>query len=178
MTHHVHLLMTPHKPDGIAKAMQSLGRRYVVYIINQTYQRTGTHCEGRYKAALIDSERYLLTCYRYIELNPVRAEGMVQHPGEYRWSSYRANALGEEDEVLIHPPQYLALGDGPSARQTAYRAFINTHIDERSLSAVRESLDQCRVLGREAFKDQVKYALARRVRPGKAGRPRKTTRKV
>ena len=93
MTNHVHLLMTPHNGDGIAKTMQSLGRRYVVYI-NQTYRRTGTLWEGRYKAALIDSENYLLTCYRYIELNPVRAEGMVDHPGKYRWSSYRANALG------------------------------------------------------------------------------------
>ena len=157
--------------------MQSLGRRYVVYV-NQTYQRTGTLWEGRYKAALIDSERYHLTCYRYIELNPVRADGMVQHPGEYRWSSYRANALGEQDEVLTPHPQYLALGDDPPARQQAYRALFNTHIDKRSLSAIRESLAQCGVLGSEAFKDQVEYALARRLRPGKAGRPRKTTRNV
>ena len=88
MTNHVHLLMTPNKGDGIAKTMQSLGRRYVVYI-NQTYRRTGTLWEGRYKAALIDSENYLLTCYRYFELNPVRAEGMVDHAGKYRWSSYK-----------------------------------------------------------------------------------------
>ncbi len=173
MTNHVHLLMTPHKGDGIAKTMQSLGRRYVVYI-NQTYRRTGTLWEGRYKAALVDSERYLLTCYRYIELNPVRAEGMVEHPGGYRWSSYRANALGETD-VLIKPhPQYLALGDTSQIRQTEYRALFDTHIDGHSLAVIRESLNQCRVLGSESFKDQIEHALARRVRPGKAGRPRKT----
>jgi putative transposase len=174
MTNHVHLLMTPHKGDGFSKAMQSLGRRYVVYI-NQTYRRTGTLWEGRYKAALIDSERYLLTCYRYIELNPVRAEGMVEHPGEYRWSSYRANGLGETDELLTPHPQYLALGTIPQERQRTYRALFDTHVDEHSLSAIRESLNQCRVLGSEIFKDQIEHELKRRVRPGKPGRPKKTS---
>ncbi len=174
MTNHVHLLMTPHKGDGIAKTMQSLGRRYVVYI-NQTYRRTGTLWEGRYKAALIDSECYLLTCYRYIELNPVRAEGMVEHPGKYRWSSYRANALGETDELIKPHSRYLALGESPQVRQATYRALFNTHVGEQSLSEIRESLNQCRVLGREIFKDQIEQALARRVRPGKAGRPKKAS---
>ena len=172
MTNHVHLLMTPLKEDGIAKTMQSLGRRYVVYI-NHTYRRTGTLWEGRYKAALIDSEQYLLTCYRYIELNPVRAEGMVDHPDEYRWSSYRANALGEVDELLKPHPLYLALGVSPQARQATYRALFDAHIDEHSLLAIRESLNQCRVLGSERFKDQIEHALSRRVRPGKPGRPKK-----
>ena len=93
MTNHIHLLVTPGSEDSIAKAMQSVGRRYVQYF-NTTYQRTGTLWEGRYKATLIDSENYLFTCSRYIELNPVRAN-MVNHPSEYMWSSYRANALGK-----------------------------------------------------------------------------------
>ena len=90
MTNHVHLLVTPMVEHGISNMMQALGRRYVYYI-NKNYQRSGTLWEGRYKASLIDSERYLLTCMRYIELNPVRAK-MVEHPGEYPWSSYQANA--------------------------------------------------------------------------------------
>lgn len=172
MTNHVHLLMTPHKPDGIAKMMQSLGRRYVVYV-NRTYRRSGTLWEGRYKAALIDSECYLLTCYRYIELNPIRAVGMVDHPGEYRWSSYRANALGEYDRSVTAHPQYLALGCTPQARCTAYAALFDAQLDDRSVSDIRESLNQCRVLGSETFKDQIEVALARRIRPGKPGRPKK-----
>jgi putative transposase len=87
MTNHVHLLITPEHEGSIGKALQSVGRRYVQYF-NYTYQRTGTLWEGRYKATLIDSESYLLTCYRYIELNPVRAD-MVPHPRDYLWSSYR-----------------------------------------------------------------------------------------
>ncbi len=141
--------------------------------LNHTYQRTGTLWEGRYKAALIDSERYVLTCYRYIELNPVRAEGMVEHPGEYRWSSYRANALGETDVLLKPHPLDLALGASPQVRQTTYRALFDTDVDEHSLSAIRESLNHCRVLGSEIFKDQIEHALARRVRPGILDVPKK-----
>jgi putative transposase len=95
MTNHVHLLVSPHTEDGISKMIQMLGRYYVQYF-NSTYRRSGTLWEGRYKASLIDSDTYALTCYRYIELNPVRAN-MVAHPAEYPWSSYRGNALGEND---------------------------------------------------------------------------------
>ena len=102
MTNHVHLLITPHKENGISKAMQMLGRYYVQYF-NYSYERTGTLWEGRYKASLIDSNSYALICYRYIELNPVRAD-MVDHPSEYPWSSYRHNALGEKNELVIHHP--------------------------------------------------------------------------
>jgi len=84
MTNHVHLLVTPYQPDGASRLMQSVGRRYVQYV-NYTYRRTGTLWEGRFKASLVESESYLLTCYRYIELNPVRAR-MVEDPTEYRWS--------------------------------------------------------------------------------------------
>lgn len=86
MTNHLHLLITPNEEQGVSKAMQMLGRYYVQYF-NYCYRRTGTLWEGRYKATLIDSEAYLLTCMRYIELNPVRA-GMVDHPSQYPWSSY------------------------------------------------------------------------------------------
>ncbi len=83
MTNHVHLLVTPHTEQGISKMIQMLGR-YYVQNFNYTYCRSGTLREGRYKACLIGSEAYALTCYRYIELNPVRA-GMVGHPAEYFW---------------------------------------------------------------------------------------------
>jgi len=90
MTNHVHLLMTPQTIEGISRVMQSLGRRYVQYV-NRSYQRVGTLWESRHKASLVDAKNYLLACYRYIELNPVAA-GMVEHPGDYRWSSFTCNA--------------------------------------------------------------------------------------
>ena len=98
MTNHVHLLVTPNQEEGIAKVMQSVGRKYVRYI-NGVYRRSGTLWEGRYKSSVIQSDRYLLTCYRYIELNPIRA-GMVASPGDYRWSSYRFNAYGQPDRLV------------------------------------------------------------------------------
>jgi putative transposase len=98
MTNHVYLLITPHEGQSLSKALQMLGR-YSVQYFNDCYQRTGTLWEGRYKATLIDTEAYLLTCMRYIELNPVRA-GMVSHPSQYLWSSYRQNALGQPDDLV------------------------------------------------------------------------------
>ena len=126
MTNHVHLLITPHTEQGIGKVMQMVGRYYVQYF-NHTYQRTGTLWEGRYKATLVDSERYLLTCYRYIELNPVRAEDMADHPADYKWSSYRFNALGQADDLIAPHHEYRRLGKGEAERQAAYRAFVELH---------------------------------------------------
>ncbi|MDP3282776.1 MAG: hypothetical protein Q8M57_17335 [Nitrosomonas sp.] len=91
--------------------------------VNRTYQRSGGLWQGRYKASYIQSERYLLACMRYIELNPVRAE-MVTRPGEYRWSSYGANALGKEDKLLTPHDEYLALGSTAAGRQEAYRKVV------------------------------------------------------
>jgi putative transposase len=119
MTNHVHLLVTPATETSLSKTLQSIGRRYVQYF-NFTYQRTGTLWEGRYKSTLIDSERYLLTCMRYIEMNPVRAE-MVAHPSEYTWSSYRANAQGNADVLLAPHELYQRLGRTEDERQSAYR---------------------------------------------------------
>lgn len=174
MTNHVHLVMTPHTSGSIAGTMQSLGRRYVYYV-NHRYRRSGTLWEGRYKASLIDSEHYLLTCYRYIELNPVRA-GMVARPGEYRWSSYNAHAHGTCDATLTFHSQYLALGGKSAQRQAAYQALFRGHIAGDDLRSIRETLNQCGVLGSERFKDDIERRLARRVRPGQPGRPKKVSR--
>ncbi len=92
MTNHIHLLCTPQKAEAISRMMQSVGRMYVRYY-NRSYQRSGTLWEGRFKSSLVQSERYLLELYRYIELNPIRA-GMVEEPSAYSWSSYSINALG------------------------------------------------------------------------------------
>jgi len=89
MTHHVHLLITPRDPDSISRIIQHLGRQYVNYI-NKSYSRSGTLSEGRHKGSLVDTENYLLACYRYIELNPVEAN-VVETPDQYIWSSYSCN---------------------------------------------------------------------------------------
>jgi putative transposase len=130
--------------------MQDLGRKYVRYI-NGSYRRTGTLWEGRYKASLVDSEAYLLSCMRYIELNPVRAN-MVAHPGDYRWSSFAYNAFGKPEPLLTPHPLYQALASDSSSRQRTYRELFRSHVDADTLHAIRDALNQELVLGRDDFK--------------------------
>jgi len=170
MTNHVHLLITPMTEHGITHLMQDLGRKFVRYI-NHTYRRSGTLWEGRYKAGLIDSESYLLTCMRYIELNPVRAN-MVPHPGDYRWSSYHGNACGKPDPLVSPHPLYTQLDNHATGRLHAYRELFRHHLDNDVLHAIREALNQELVLGREDFKDKIERMTARQTRPGRGGRPR------
>ena len=172
MTNHVHLLITPHTDDGISKTMQMLGRYYVQYF-NFTHQRTGTLWEGRYKASLVDSEAFALTCYRYIELNPARA-AMVQHPAEYPWSSYRCNALGQQNSLITPYYLYEALGSDAEQRQTAYQALFNAHIDSKTLDEVRTSANKAWVLGSDYFKAKIAAQLNRRAKPNARGGDRKS----
>jgi putative transposase len=104
---HAYLLITSADGDGISKVLQHIGRRYVDYI-NKTYRRLGTLWEGRHKGRLIDDEHYLLTCYRYIELNPVTA-AMVEKPEEYPWSSYHYNTVGKPDAIVTTHKCYMKL---------------------------------------------------------------------
>jgi putative transposase len=170
MTNHVHLLATPGQEFGIAHTMQDLGRKYVRYI-NHCYRRTGTLWEGRYKASLVDSEAYLLTCMRYIEMNPVRAS-MVNHPGEYRWSSYGGNAQGKIDRILVKHPLYQALGNTENERNMTYRELFRNHINDTQVHDIRDALGQELVLGRNDFKDRIEQMLKRQTRAGQPGRPR------
>lgn len=169
MTNHVHLLVTPLKEHGISHMMQDLGRKYVSYV-NHTYKRSGTLWEGRYKASLVDTEVYLLTCMRYIELNPVRAN-MVKHPGDYKWSSYGHNAQGKPTQRIKAHPIYLALDKVEETRQKVYRELFRCHMDDDILHEIRDAVKQELVLGREDFKDKIEQMTKRQTRRGRDGRP-------
>lgn len=172
MTNHVHLLASPKSEDSIPKTLQSLGRRYVQYF-NHTYNRTGTLWEGRYKATVIDSDRYLLTCMRYIELNPVRAE-MVKHPREYPWSSYTANAYGEENKLVTQYSLYRQLGTNEAKRKSAYRQLFRAAISRADLEAIRESTNKGWVLGgSNRFRNKIERLSGRRTTPKPRGRPKR-----
>jgi putative transposase len=172
MTNHVHLLVTPVTEEGIGKMMQMVGRYYVQYF-NYSYQRTGTLWEGRYKATLVDSEHYLLTCMRYIELNPVRAD-MVKHPAEYPWSSYRYNALGKADGLVKPHGEYVRLGKTEEERQEAYRQLFRTRIPQMTLDAIREATNKAWVLGDDRFKRKMGKKLARPAQSSGHGGDRKS----
>ena len=174
MTNHVHLLMTPTTHDGISKVMQSVGRRYVQYI-NTTYQRTGTLWEGRHKASLVQAEQYLLTCYRYIELNPVAAN-MVTHPAEYPWSSYAHHALGKPNRLIHDHVLYEHLGQTSTERQYAYSELFRYALDTKDIHAIRTSTRYETPLGNERFKVQIETALGRKFKHTTRGRPRQAQR--
>ena len=169
MTNHVHLLVTPATENGIAKLMQAVGRRYVQYI-NRSYRRTGSLWEGRYKSSLVQAETYLLTCMRYIELNPVRAN-MVQDPGQYRWSSYRHNGLGQADTRITPHPVYLGIDRDEADRQTAYRALFRSQLDDEALADIRLALSQGQPLGTDRFSDKIYAAAGIRKTQKLRGRP-------
>ena len=172
MTNHVHILATPSDNQGITRMMQYIGRRYVPYI-NHTYGTSGSIWEGRYKASLVQVEGYLLTCMRYVELNPVRAD-MVRSPANYRWSSYRYNAQGKADELVTPHALYLALGKGKGLRMARYKELFKAHVDPEALSEIRAAWQTGTPLGNDYFREKIEKKLGCKVGQERRGRPMKT----
>ncbi len=138
MTNHVHLLMTPlADPAAISRAMHSASRRYAGYF-NGRYERTGTLWEGRFHASLVTHDRYLFTCHRYIDLNPVRA-GLAAAPEMYPWSSHRVHAFGEINPLVAPHPALSALGKDEPAVRAAYRALLSLPLDGAELEEIRKA---------------------------------------
>lgn len=175
MTNHVHLLMTPTTPASVPKAMQSTFSRYVTYF-NARNERTGTLLESRYRAAIVDDEHYLLTCMRYIELNPVRA-GMATHPGEYRWSSFCANAFGAPDDLLTPHPAFRALGVSRAEHRTAYVDLFRGAISDVDIDLIRDATQHAWAIGGKEFRERTRLS-GRRAERLSLGRPRRSGRAV
>jgi len=170
MTNHVHFLMSPERPDSISFATKVVGSRYAQYF-NKTYHRTGTLWEGRHKSSLVQSDRYFLTCSRYIELNPVAAN-MVNKPEQYKWSSYLNNAWGRES-ILVPHKEYLRLGGNAEERQYAYRELFRYSLSTIDIHTIEDAARYNRPVGDSRFCDQIakRYGI---VFPQKGrGRPRK-----
>jgi len=127
MGNHVHLLVTPARAGGAARLLRGLAERHELEgaaAAAPAYGRPGNGRDfGGTSVSPGYARRYLFACMRYIELNPVRA-GFVRHAAQYRWSSYRANALGGEDPLLTPHALYYALGRTPEARRAAYRVLF------------------------------------------------------
>jgi putative transposase len=173
MTNHVHLLLTPPTATACALLMRNLGQRYVQYF-NRRYERSGTLWEGRFRSCLVDSARYVLACYRYVERNPVRAR-MVDSAFAYRWSSHGGNA-GELSNALLTPhAEYLALGQEDAVRRAAYRGLFSTEDDPEFLAAIRDATNGGFALVGNSFKSglppKTQRRLARR-HPGPSAPPR------
>ncbi len=147
-----------------------LGQRYVQYV-NRAYKRSGSLWEGRFRSSLVQTQNYVLGCYRYIEMNPVRAN-MVEHPSDYRWSSYAANAAGKKTEWLTPHGEYLALGAEEAKRLEAYRGMFASDLDPELMREIRTSTHGGYAVGDSRFKDEIESALNRRATPRGPGRPK------
>jgi putative transposase len=169
MDNHFHLLATPATAEALPLMMQAVGRSYVRYF-NQRHARSGTLWEGRYRSTLIETERYLLACMVYIDLNPVRA-GMVAQPGAWQWSSH-AHYLGQRIDKLVTPHAlYWALGNTPFAREAAYAGLVQAGIGSGDQAALTEAALSGWALGDAEFVAELQKKSLRRVAKAKAGRP-------
>ena len=155
MTNHVHLLLTPTSPSACSALMGGVAQRYSVYF-NRKHGRTGSLWEGRYRSCVVESQRYVLACYRYIEMNPVRA-GMVSHPGAYSWSSYAANSGARQDPMIIAHPELLAIGPAQ------YTRLFMQSLEAESLRDIRDATSGGYPLGTAAFKTSLQLPPGRKV---------------
>ncbi len=170
MTNHVHLLMTPADETGISKLISLVGKNYVMYI-NKTYRRSGTLWEGRHKSSLIDAEKYLFHCHRYIEMNPVRAS-MTKKPDEYRWSSYAYHAWGNDNDLIEDHELFQALDITAEKRQFTYRELFRVDLTVEKIHEISHATHYNYPLGNEHFKELIEKTLKRQVGHDKRGRPK------
>ena len=172
MSDHFHLLATPADRHGLSRAMQTVGRAYVRYF-NDRYERAGALWDGRFKATVIESERYLFTCMAYIELNPVRA-GIVSRPEEYAWSSFGHHAGRQPDTLVKEHSLFWTLGNTPFAREAAYKAIIDNEVSTADQRSIVDATLKGWALGSEDFLNAIAPTLSRRGLPMQRGRPRKS----
>lgn len=173
MSNHLHLLVTPATAEGVPRLMQALGRSYVRHF-NRRHERSGTLFEGRYRSTLIESERYLLACMAYIDLNPVRA-GMVAGAADYPWSSY-GHLVGLRVDPLISPhPLYWALGNTPFERERAYAQLVEAAQGSTVQAELAQGVHAGRALGDAAFIADLERRTKRRLQQARRGRPPRAT---
>ena len=169
ISNHFHLLATPDTAEGLPQMMQAVGRRYVRYF-NDTQKRSGTLWEGRYKSTLIQTDRYLLACMVYIDLNPVRA-GLATQAADYPWSSH-THYTGQRIDKLITPhPLFWALGNTPFAREAAYAELVQSGITSVQQTALTDSALSGWALGEPDFVEDLQKRTERRVSKTSPGRP-------
>ena len=169
MTNHFHLLVTPETDKGLPLLMQAVGRSYVRYF-NDRQSRSGTLWEGRYRSTLIETDRYLLACMAYIDLNPVRA-GLVAEAHEYAWSSH-SFYVGERSDKLITPHGlFWNLANTPFGREVAYAELVRSGVTAEQQSALTKSALAGWALGNSDFVVDLQKQTERRVSKVKVGRP-------
>jgi putative transposase len=169
MTNHVHLLVTEGVVGGLAGVIQSLGRRYVSYF-NFLHGRTGTLWEGRYRSSLVETERYLIACQRYIEFNPVRA-GIVRRPSDYSWSSHRHFVAGVPDDLVTPHSMILSLATDELGRREEYARLFEAEPPAEQTERIRHAINKGLAIGSDEFARSVNAVLGRPTTVRRRGRP-------
>jgi putative transposase len=176
MDNHVHLLLTTRAAGDLTRAMHRVGHGYVA-AFNGRHGRVGALWQGRFKACAIDSDAYLFTVMRYIELNPVRA-GMCERPEDHRWSSVHVHLGVRNDPLIAFHPQYLSLGANLSERHETWRRWLGQGVSDVDLAAIRRHLARQAALGDQRFQEMVARTLNRPVACRPRGRPASGWRRV
>jgi putative transposase len=146
-------LLAPTNNDAVFHTFQYIGRLYARQF-NYQYARTGALFDDRYKSCQVQDHQYLLNCLQYIELNPVRA-GMVNDPGDYRWSSYKSHALGKPVNMWTPHPMYLALRATQEDRMNRYLELIGDALTVEAVAEIRHCSNTGLVLGTAEFRQKV-----------------------
>lgn len=171
LDHELQLLATPRQAGDLARAMQALGRRHVAEF-NRRHGRRGTLWAGRYRAGVVEAQRWLAACMVFIETAPVRA-GAAASAADWPWSSAAHHLGRRRDAALVDPPAYWALGNTPFERELAWGQLLDQGLPAREAAAIDHASRQGWALGSEHFMADLASQTDRPLRPRPRGRPRK-----
>jgi putative transposase len=167
----IHLVVTPADAAALSRMMQSLGRTYVAGF-NRRHQRSGTLWQGRFRATVLEPERYLVAAMQYVETRPASA-GFVDAI-DYPWSSVAHHVGRQASSLITDHPVFWRLGNTPFDREAAYRRLIEHPLPEREASQLQMAVDKGWALGTDQFLHDMELVTRRRLRPLARGRPAKT----
>jgi len=170
MTNHVHLVIEPGKDvSTVSQLMKRLAGRQSA-LVNKLERRTGSLWDGRFKASPIQRDEYMLSCIRYVEMNPVRA-GMVVGPRQYRWSSYRERMGLVDKTQLDYDTSFLALADECKQRRGKYKEYMQQSITNGEMRLIRTALQRNKLTGNARFTDEIEERIGERIESRDRGRP-------
>ena len=159
MPNHVHIIAVPRDADGLSRTFRHVHRHYSGYV-NARMRVTGHLWQGRFGSVAMD-EAHLVSAFRYVALNPVRA-GLVKRADEWDWSSARAHLDGCDNHVVKVAPLIERVGD--------FRSFLAEEFDEAfAYAALRKAEMLGRPIGSRAWLADMEQRSGLALIPGKRG---------
>jgi putative transposase len=163
------LMVTPGTQGCLGRMMQQLNRRFTGAVNSRTAQQ-GPVWNGRYQATVVEAGPSVLTAMRYVEWEPV-AEGVAAGPLDWAWSSAGHHAGTRVDPLIAHHASYWQLGNTPFDREAQYRRLLELPVAANERAHIESRVRGGWPLGSEAFVRSLHGRTARRLAPGRRGRP-------